>query len=60
MNNEIERLLVEFQTEVAKWQDALRHHRHPEYGASKIIQKPIEARLAAISEELCEICNVKI
>jgi len=58
--NDVKHLLDEFQAEVAAWQDALRHHRHPDYQASRIAQKPIEDRLEAISRELCEICNVKI
>lgn len=58
--NEVERLLDESQTEMAKWQDAFRHHRHPDYQASRIVQKPIEDRLEAISQELCEALNVRI
>lgn len=58
--NDVKRLLDESQIEMAKWQAAFRHHRHPDYQASRIEQKPIEDRLAAISEELCEALNVRI
>ncbi|KAB2774648.1 hypothetical protein F9K97_24810 [Brucella anthropi] len=58
--NEVERLLDETQILMAQWRDALRHHLHPDFQASRVVQKTIENRLAAISKELCEVLNVSI